>query len=104
MVASARDAATIVYRKNGDTKKWEGLVLAFRWPETGCRKIKSRFTNKLCADLWYLKNLDRPDDFVKVVKRFELPEGVSPRDWARPGTDPLEKLGLLKEEKNGKNF
>ena len=104
VVASARDAATIVYRKNGDTKKWEGLVLAFRWPETGCRKTENRFINKLCEDLWFLKNLHRPDDFVKVVKRFELPEGVSPRDWARPGADPLEKLGLLKEERNVKNL
>jgi len=94
-IPEARDAATIVYRENREKKIWEGQVLAFLWPETGCPKTENPFIDKLCADLWYLKHLDKPEKFVKVVKAFELPEGVSPRDWARPGMDPLKELGLL---------
>jgi formylmethanofuran dehydrogenase subunit E-like metal-binding protein len=91
----AKDASTIVYRENSETKKWDGLVLAFQWAETGCPKTGNGLLDRLCADLWYLKRMDKPEDFVKVVKTFDLPEGVSPKDWARPGVDPLEQLGLL---------
>jgi hypothetical protein len=36
-----------------------------------------------------------PEQFVKVVISFELPYGVSPADWTRPGVDPLKMLGLV---------
>jgi len=97
VVSSAKGAATIVYRKKGDAKNWEGLVLAFQWSETGCPKTENRFLDKLCEDLWYLKRLEKPEDFVRVIKTFELPEGVSPKDWARPGVDPLKQLRLLRK-------
>jgi len=97
LVPEARGAATIVYRRNNATKTWEGLVLAFEWPETTCPKTGNPVVDKLCADLWYLKRLEAPEDFVKLIKAFELPQGVSPKDWARPGVDPLRQLGLLQE-------
>ena len=53
--------------------------------------------DKLCADLWFLKQMDTPEKFVKVIKKFELPEGVTPRDWARPGVVPMAKLQLLRD-------
>jgi formylmethanofuran dehydrogenase subunit E-like metal-binding protein len=91
----AKNASTIIYRKNEKSNRWEGLVLAFEWPDTACPK-RGGVTDKLCADLWYLGRLGKPEEFVKVVKRFELPDGISPKDWTKPGTDPLRKLGLAK--------
>ena len=95
-VPEVENASTIIYRQNEGSKKWEGIILSFGWAETACPKTGSSLIDKLCMDLWYLKHLDRPEDFVKVIKTFELPEGVSPRDWARPGVDPLRMLGLIK--------
>ena len=96
-VPEAKDAATIVYRENRDTGKWEGRVLSFKWARTSCRATGNSFVDKLCSDLWYLKNMDTPDDFITVVKAFELPKGLTPKQYARPGVDPLERLGLTKK-------
>ena len=90
-----QEASTIVYRKNEQTERWEGMLIEFEWADTGCPKTGSGAIDRLCSDMWYLKGLDKPEDFVKVVKTFELPDGTSPKDWARPGVDPLEKLGLV---------
>jgi len=97
-IPEAKNASTIVYRQNRQTSRWEGLVLGFTWVETSCPKIGNALIEKLCADLWYLDRMEKPEDFVKVIKRFELPDGISPRDWARPGIDPLQMLGLAKGE------
>jgi formylmethanofuran dehydrogenase subunit E-like metal-binding protein len=97
IVPEAKNASTIVYRRKEKKKKWEGLVLAFAWAEPQCPTTGNAVIDKLCTDLWYLERMEKPEDFVKVVKSFELPEGVSPRDWARPGVDPLKMLGLIKK-------
>ncbi len=97
LTEDGKKASTIVYRQNNETGIWEGMVLAFDWSaETGCEQTGNMAVDKLCADMWYLDRLDRPEDFVKVLKTFEMPKDVSPRDWARPGVDPLEKLGMKK--------
>ena len=89
-----RDASTIFYLKDNKTGKWKGFILAFEWADTGCDKSGNSLIDKICADLWYLKHIDKPGNFVKVVKRFELPEGVEPDDYARPGINPMEELEL----------
>lgn len=87
--------ATLAYRLNDSSGKWEGVALSFDWngkkpcPETG-----NPLADKLCMDLWYLEKIDSPELFVKTVKQFELEKGVDPKSWARPGVDPLVKLGL----------
>lgn len=93
---AAKDAATIFYRKNDQTHRWEGIVLGFQWTDNECPKYNNKLIDKLCTDLYYLKYMDQPEQFVKVIKKVELPDGVSPKDWARPGIDPMKKLGLLK--------
>jgi len=91
----AKDAATIVYRENKNTKKWDGVVLGFKWTDAGCKDFgKGSIMTKLCQDLQYLKKLDQSEDFVKEIKRFELPAGQTPKDRARPGVDPMKLLGL----------
>ncbi len=92
----AKQAATIVYRQDSATKKWDGIVLGFDWDrDTGCPDYGKRsILNKLCQDLWYLEKMDQPEDFVKVIKTFEVPEGQTPRDWAKPGADPMKLLKL----------
>ncbi len=94
----AQDAATVIYRKNGDTGLWDGMVLGFSWAETGCPETGNSVIDKLCSDLWYLERMDQPESFVTVIKEFTLPQGVSPKDYARPGVDPMERLGLTVEE------
>jgi formylmethanofuran dehydrogenase subunit E-like metal-binding protein len=94
----AKDASTAAYRKKKDGKSWEGIVLAFKWAtEIQCPDTGNGIVDKVCADLWYLKRVEKPEEFVSVVKSFELPEGASPKDWAAPGVDPMEKLSLIKQ-------
>ncbi|SLM31897.1 conserved exported hypothetical protein [Desulfamplus magnetovallimortis] len=93
-----KDAATIIYRQDGETKKWDGIVIGISLGDTGCPDYGTgSIMSKLCSDLWHLDRLDQPESFVKVINQFELPEGVSPKDWARPGVDPMKQLGLVQE-------
>jgi formylmethanofuran dehydrogenase subunit E-like metal-binding protein len=94
-VPAAKNAATIVYRQDEKTKRWSGQVLAFEWAETPCPKTSDGVIEKLCIDLWYLERMSKHEQFVKVINKFELPDGISPADWARPGIDPLKMLGLV---------
>ena len=94
----AKDAATIIYRQDGTTKEWDGIVIGIALGDTGCPDYGTgSIMSKLCSDLWHLERMDQPESFVKVIAEFELPEGVVPKDWARPGVDPMEKLGLIQE-------
>lgn len=97
-VEEAKNASTIVYRQNAQATRWEGLVLGFEWGEPSCPKTGNGIVDKLCTDLWYLERMEQPEEFIKVIKRFELPDGASPKDWARPGVDPLQMLGLVKDK------
>jgi formylmethanofuran dehydrogenase subunit E-like metal-binding protein len=91
-----KNVSTIVFRNNDQTKKWEGIALGFEWIETGCPKTGNALVDKLCSDLWFLEHMDTPEVLVKEIKRFELAEGVSPKDLARPGIDPLKVIGWKK--------
>lgn len=95
-VPEAKEAATIAYRQNDKTGKWEGLIMGFKFANPSCPETGSNIIDKLCSDLWYLGRMEKPEDFVKAIKSFQLPEGISPEDWAGPGIDPLKKLGLAK--------
>jgi formylmethanofuran dehydrogenase subunit E-like metal-binding protein len=97
----AKNAATIIFRQDGATKKWEGRLLGFsfdkanemhEFPDYG-----SSLLNKLYSALWYLDYLDQPELFVSIIKEFELAEGEDPKAWARPGVSPLEKLDLIQD-------
>ncbi len=94
----AANVSTIVYRKNGDTGSWDGMALAFDWAEGICPDYGNSVINKLCADLWYLERMDQAETFVSVVHEFQLPEGVHPKSYARPGVDPMAMLGLTVDE------
>lgn len=96
MVLEAQNASTIVYRKDGETGRWRGLVLGFEFGSTSCPKTGNEIVDKVCADLWYLKRIGKPEDFVKVIKEFDLPAGVSPEDLTRPHANPLKAIGLAK--------
>jgi formylmethanofuran dehydrogenase subunit E-like metal-binding protein len=90
-----QDAATIVYWKEPGATIWKGVVLGFEFGETNCN-YGNTLLDKLCMDLYYLEQLNTPDLFVREVYQFTLPEGVTPQDYARPGVDPMERLGLMK--------
>ena len=97
--ASVEKAATIFYRKNPGTNTWDGLILGFDWDrKTDCPDFGKSMLGKLCSDLFFLKHLRTPEKFVKPVHTFVLPKGVDPKDYARPGVDPMAALGLLSAE------
>ena len=92
---AVRETATLVYREDRETKRWEVLLLGFQWEGTDCDRFgKKSLITKLCMDLWYLEKLNTPEICIKALGRFSLPEGVTPLDWARPGMDPMVQLGL----------
>jgi len=94
----AKEASTIIYREDKKAGKWDGVVLGFKWADSSvCKDFGEKsIITKLCMDLWYLEKLHKPEAFVKVIKQFELPKGVTPKEWARPGVDPMKLLGLTK--------
>ena len=87
-----KDVSTIAYRHNKKSNQWEGIALSFVWADTKLPSTGNGLIDKVRDALWYLDYLDKPEDFVKVVKSFELPEDVTPEEWARPGVDPMEKI------------
>lgn len=97
----AKNAATIIFRQDSETKKWEGRLLGFSFDTANemheFPNYGSSVLNKLCSALWYLDYLDQPELFVSVIKEFELAQGEDPKDWARPGVNPLEKLALIQD-------
>ncbi len=93
-IDQVKNASTIIYRQNGTTKNWDGVVLGFKWAaNTGCESCTPT-VQKLCMDLWYLERLDQPESFVEVLHTFTLPAGSDPKSYAGPGVDPMKKLGL----------
>lgn len=91
----AKNASTIVYRSNPETGKWEGIVLEYQSGDTGCPDYGSSVITKLCSDLWYLDHMDHPEDFIQVIRTFELPEDDSPQNYARPGVDAVLMIDNL---------
>ncbi len=87
-----KDVSTIAYRHNKKSNQWEGIALSFVWADTKLPSTGNGLIDKVRDALWYLDYLDKPEDFVKVIKSFELPEDVTPEEWARPGVDPMEKI------------
>ncbi len=95
---NAKDASTIIYREDKKADKWDGVVLSFKWADSSiCKDYGEKsIMTKLCMDLWYLKKMDKPEEFIKEIKRFELPKGITPKDWAKAGVDPMKLLELTK--------
>ena len=69
-------------------------MLGFKWSDSVCKEYGKSMMGKLCMDMWYPDKLDKPEEFVREIRRFELPAGQTPKDWARPGVDPMKLLGL----------
>lgn len=70
-------------------------MLGFQWAETGCPDYGHSVMSKLCSDMYYLQHMDHPEAFIEVLHEFELPEGVGPKEYARPGADTMALLGLM---------
>lgn len=97
-VDEAKDAADIIYRKDPDSGTWDGIVVSVSLGQTDCPEYNNSLLDKLCSDLYHLKNLDAPEGYITVIKSFTLPDGMTPKDYARPGVDPMVELGLVKSE------
>ena len=68
----AKDLSTIVYRYDSLSEIWQGIALEYNWEETGCPDYGHSVMNKLCTDLWYLDRMDQPENFVTILKNFNL--------------------------------
>jgi formylmethanofuran dehydrogenase subunit E-like metal-binding protein len=90
----AKDLSTIVYRYDPLSEIWQGIALEYNWEETGCPDYGHSVMNKLCTDLWYLDRMDQPENFVTILKNFELPPKVHPKEYARPDVDPVFLLNF----------
>ena len=92
-----KDVCTIVYRHNKENDQWQGIALSFVWADKKMASTGNGLIDKMRDSLGYLDNLEKPEEFVKVAKSFDLPKDVVPVDWARPGIDPLEKILTVTE-------
>ncbi|WP_419655692.1 hypothetical protein Dvar_47890 [Desulfosarcina variabilis str. Montpellier] len=91
----AQTARNVIYWKETSSSPWIALVLEKLSADTGCPDYGNSVLTKLCSDLWYLDRLDQPEEFITVLKEIELPEGAEPKDYARPGVDPILLLNEL---------
>ncbi len=90
-----KNATTIIYRQDPSTNQWEGIILGFTFAsQTGCENIKSSTIQRICADIYYLRFLETPEEFVKPLYKFILPPGKTPQDLSRPGVSVMKELGL----------
>ncbi|SDE82341.1 hypothetical protein SPACI_008990 [Sporomusa acidovorans DSM 3132] len=102
LLPEAKNLAGIYFRTDGKTKKSEALVLTFDFAKgaalSGLDKQQNlpEWEKKVKTVLWELDNLDKPELFITVLKRFELKEGETPMSYVQPGVNPLERLGLVK--------
>ena len=88
--------STVVFVKHGEDKAWHGWLLSFDFDKARSMQDLTSYgffvLDKLASDLWFLDQLDSPETFVSVVKEVELEQGVSPKTFLRPGSDPLPML------------
>jgi len=101
LLPEAKNLAGIYFRTDAKSKKTEALVLGFDFAQgeklSGLGEQKMfGWEKKFRTVSWELDNLDKPELFVKVLKRFELKDGEQPQDYVQPGVNVLIKLGLAK--------
>ncbi len=87
------NAANIVYKQNPETGLWDGIVVSISLTGGDCPDYGFSLLDKMCKDLYFLDQLDHPEHFVTVLDEFTLEEGLTPKDYARPGVDPMKALG-----------
>ncbi|MGD9212872.1 MAG: FmdE family protein [Desulfobacteraceae bacterium] len=92
-----KDAANIIYRKDPDTGTWDGIVVGVSLGETDCPTYDHTLLDKLCSDLYHLENIDKPENYITLLQTFSLPSDADPKDYARPGVDPMQLLGFTSD-------
>ena len=87
---------TVVFTREDNNQVWHGWLLGFDFDRArqmqDLPEFDSVVLNKLAADLWFLDRLDKPEQFVSVLKEVELEDGASPRDLLKPGSNPVQIL------------
>lgn len=91
----AENLAGIYFRYNSSTNEGKGIVLGFDMDKAEVEREGFGWEWRLKMNMWYADYLDSDEMFVEVIDTFQLKEGEVPADYARPGTNPLEKLDLL---------
>jgi formylmethanofuran dehydrogenase subunit E-like metal-binding protein len=107
LLPEARDAAGIFFRYDPKTGKGNGAVIGFAWDrlrqDSGAGKNKRfPFLESLNQVLWMVDQRDQFDRYVYFIKTFDLPPGEVPQNYARPGVNPWEKLGLWDKKEKAK--
>lgn len=101
LIPEAKNLAGIYFRNDRKNKKTEALVLNFDFAKGAAlsgldKQNLFEWEKKVKTVLWELDNLDKPELFITVVKRFELNDGETPMSYVQPGVNPLAQLGLVK--------
>jgi len=91
-VQEIQDVSSIVFRQNPQSKIWEGLALAFHWPEINVPEFPDDSVKKLYRSLWFLDHIEAYEDFIQELKRFKLSEGLTPHDWVKKGHRIFNRL------------
>ncbi len=104
LLPEAREAVGIFFRYDPKTAgKGKGAVIGFAWDrlrqDSGSGKEKRfPFLNSLEQIRWMVAQRENYERYVSFLKSFDLRSGEVPQDYARPGVNPYEKLGLWKKK------
>jgi hypothetical protein len=107
LLPEARDAAGIFFRYDPNTGKGNGAVIGFAWQrlrqDSGSGKDKRfPFLASLEQIRWMVDQREQYGRYVYFLKTFDLPPGEVPQNYARPGVNPWEKLGLWDKNRGKK--
>jgi len=102
----AKNVANIIIRWEKGAEKGDGIVVAFDWDkafdETGTsRKDLRAFDTykwwwlRLKMDIWMMDYLDKPEELVSTIKKFEVKSPAEIEKLKSAGVNPLVELGIM---------
>ena len=103
------DTANIFIRWERGASKGEGILLGFNWSKASkeCGVKRSWFRDfktwrwwwtRLKMDLWIADYVDKPEELVTIIKKFEVDSPSLIERLKSAGVNPLVELGLMLEK------
>lgn len=102
----AKNVANIVIRWEKGAEKGEGIVLTFDWDKASemCGIDRKDFKDfktykwwwtRLKMDLWMMDYIDKPEELVTTLKKFDVNSPAEIERLKAAGVNPLVELGLM---------
>ena len=103
------DTANIFIRWESGAPKGEGILVGFNWKKASkeCGVERSWFRDfktwrwwwtRLKMDLWIADYMDKPEELVTIIKKFEVENLSLIERLKSAGVNPLVELGLMLEK------